>query len=185
MRDLSVSFAEEVVNLLRQGNETYLRRGRAASRRVRPASSGTVIAGVLTCSDLKEDLATIFGLEDAELFTMTRAGMMVSRDEIAGASFAADMHGVKLFLILGHSRCDVLDIYLSGGQVTPIGLRDALDDSRRATIVSGIPIVSKPDLVRVHACRMAQNLRVGLGANFGVVVGAAQFDESCGRVLFF
>lgn len=140
---------------------------------------------VLTCCDLKEDVATVFGVAPWCLFTLTRASALVETDDIARVSFAADMQGVRFVLVLGHSRCDAVDAYLRGGSVATTGVRDALDYARRAAIVGGTSTVSGTDLVRVHTCRMAQILRVGLEPRSEVTVRAAKLDESIGRVKFF
>ncbi len=174
-----------IVQLLREGNQRYLRNGRRPKRPSAGRSPEPALAAVLSCSDMKEPPASLFDLDGQELIAITNPAHVVGRDEIAAAHSASRLSGVKLGLVLGHTGCDWMDIYMGGGRVASTTLRNALDESRLAAVAVGGPRVEKRDLVRAHACRMAQTLRMALGGSSGVVVGAAKFDESSGRVTFF
>lgn len=114
---------EEVVDFLKVGNGNFaknLSRNRDIKAEVRRTSKGqTPFAAVLSCIDSRVPVETIFDLSIGDVFSFRGAGNFVDQkieenNNILGSLEFAKISGVKLILVLGHSRCGAIQAAIAG-----------------------------------------------------------------------
>ncbi len=195
--------AHEALERLREGNRRFVQ-GKPSAVATVPATlpqDQQPIAIVLGCSDARVPAELVFDQGVGELFVIRVAGNIVAPSQIGSVEFAATQFGVRLVVVLGHSRCGAViatidQLRRSSEQRSP-NLRSIVDRIRPA--VSGLmntPLVDDPDLLLREAVRLnirisANHLRSGsailedLIANQGLVVVGAEYSLETGVVDFF
>lgn len=128
---------------------------------------------VLACSDLGVSPERVFDLRPGELIVPQNAALTVDDAVAASVALAYELHGVNLLVVLGHARCCVLD----SPDKHPRGL---MRDEVRATL----RCATQGETGKVHATRVASQLRQRFAQLPELHVAAAYMDESSGRVEF-
>jgi len=64
---------------------------------------------ILGCSDSRVPIEIIFSQELGDLFTIRIAGNIVTSSQIGSIELAAEGFGVRLIVVLGHSRCGAIN----------------------------------------------------------------------------
>lgn len=91
-------------------------------------------AVVVGCSDSRVPVEMIFDQGLGDLFVIRVAGNIVAPSQVGSVEFAAERYGVRLVVVLGHSRCGAIQATLedlldpSGG--TSRNLRSIVDRIR-------------------------------------------------------
>ncbi|MCB1693849.1 MAG: carbonic anhydrase, partial [Pseudomonadales bacterium] len=123
----------------------------------------TPIAVVLGCSDSRVPVEIIFDQGLGDLFVIRVAGNVVASSQIGSVEFAAEQFGVKLVVVLGHTRCGAiqatLDELQQPTQNQSRNLRSIVDRIRPS--VAGLletELREKPEKLAAHAIR--SNVRV-------------------------
>ncbi len=95
--------ANEALARLREGNRRFV-----ASHQGPPARPGTSqepFAIVLGCSDARVPAELVFGQGFGDLFVIRVAGNIVAPSQVGSVEFAAELFGIRLAVVLGHTQC--------------------------------------------------------------------------------
>lgn len=108
----SILTASQVLNILREGNQRFLK-DTCIHRSLKidikhTATTQHPIAVVLGCIDSRVPVETIFDMSFGDLFCIRIAGNVVNNDVLASIEYACDVIGVKLIVVLGHTRCGAI-----------------------------------------------------------------------------
>jgi carbonic anhydrase len=199
--------ALEALQRLREGNLRFAssesshdtRSGR--ERRNELAAGQEPFAAILGCSDSRVPVEIVFDQGLGDLFVIRVAGNVVAPSQIGSVEFAAERFGLRLVVVLGHSRCGAIQATLEQLQ------RPRENQSRNLTsIVDRIrpaiePLLATdlrhdPDALRQHAVRAnirasVSHLRHGsqlieqLVQTSGLLVVGAEYSLETGVVDFF
>lgn len=106
--------AQEALQRLREGNQRFFSEDRSAeavasgSRRREVADNQEPFAIILGCSDSRVPAELVFDQGLGDLFVIRVAGNIVAPSQIASVEFAAERFGVRLVVVLGHSKCGAI-----------------------------------------------------------------------------
>ncbi|WP_058524635.1 bifunctional SulP family inorganic anion transporter/carbonic anhydrase [Legionella birminghamensis] len=102
----------EVLNLLREGNQRFLKDTRIHRNPKidikQTAKTQHPMAVVLGCIDSRVPVETIFDMSFGDLFCVRVAGNVVNDDVLASIEYACHVVGAKLIVVLGHTRCGAI-----------------------------------------------------------------------------
>ncbi|MFJ1266993.1 bifunctional SulP family inorganic anion transporter/carbonic anhydrase [Legionella lytica] len=117
----------QVLNILNEGNSRFL-----ADERIHrlthldvqhTAKEQHPIAIVLGCIDSRVPVETIFDMTFGDIFCVRIAGNVVNDDVLASIEYACNVVGVKLIVVLGHTRCGAIQSACNGveqGHITQL-----------------------------------------------------------------
>ncbi|KTD42111.1 bifunctional SulP family inorganic anion transporter/carbonic anhydrase [Legionella parisiensis] len=121
----------QILNILYEGNQRFLNDNlihRSNQLDIKYTAKGQhPIAIVLGCIDSRVPVETIFDMSFGDIFCVRVAGNVVNNDILASIEYACDVVGVKLIIILGHTRCGAIQSACDGvekGHIT--GLLDKI-----------------------------------------------------------
>lgn len=121
--------AYQVVELLKAGNvrfATGARINRDLGRQVNATAAGqNPLAAILSCIDSRVPTEIVFDLGVGDIFSVRVAGNVIGTKSLASLEYAVGVAGVKVVLVLGHSRC--------GAVTSSIELLSAGKDAMSAT----------------------------------------------------
>ena len=108
----SILAPHQVLNILREGNQRFLK-DTCIHRSLKidikhTATTQHPIAVVLGCIDSRVPVETIFDMSFGDLFCIRIAGNVVNDDVLASLEYACHVIGVKLLVVLGHTRCGAI-----------------------------------------------------------------------------
>ncbi|MCI5850688.1 MAG: carbonic anhydrase [Sutterellaceae bacterium] len=106
--------AREALELLRDGNERYVREGARGDtgpeRRLDTARNGqSPFAAVICCSDSRSIPEAVFACGIGDLFVIRVAGNVIDSHQLGSVEYAADHLGVRLVVVLGHTHCGAVE----------------------------------------------------------------------------
>jgi carbonic anhydrase len=117
----------QVLNILHEGNQRFLndeRIHRMNNQDVKnTAKAQHPIAVVLGCIDSRVPVETIFDMTFGDIFCVRVAGNVVNDDVLASIEYACKVIGVKLIVVLGHTRCGAIQSACDGvkqGHITQL-----------------------------------------------------------------
>jgi carbonic anhydrase len=104
---------QQVLQILKDGHERF-RSGRRLTRdlahQVNAMASGQhPLAVVLTCIDSHTPAELIFDLGMGDIISVRMGGNVTSREVLASVEFGCAIAGAKLILVMGHTRCGVVN----------------------------------------------------------------------------
>jgi carbonic anhydrase len=70
------------------------------------------MAAILGCSDSRVPVEIIFDQGLGDLFVIRVAGNVVASSQIGSVEFAAERFGIRLVVVLGHTRCGAIEATL-------------------------------------------------------------------------
>jgi len=114
---------EEALRRLALGNLRYMAGQRdyprqdLARRRETVAEGQHPFAVVVSCSDSRVPVETIFDQGVGDLFVVRVAGNVMAVDEAATVEYGAEHLGATICLILGHSKCGAVTAVAQGAPV--------------------------------------------------------------------
>lgn len=106
--------AREALTRLREGNRRFITEGQASDaptghdRRRELLAGQEPFAVILGCSDSRVPAELVFDQGLGDLFVIRVAGNIVAPSQVASVEFAAERLGVRLVVVLGHSRCGAI-----------------------------------------------------------------------------
>ncbi|KTD08940.1 inorganic transporter and to carbonic anhydrase (bi-functional) [Legionella gratiana] len=117
----------QVLNILNEGNHRFLN-GNLIHRTNQldikhTAKEQHPIAIVLGCIDSRVPVETIFDMSFGDIFCVRVAGNVVNNDVLASIEYACSVVGVKLIIVLGHTRCGAIQSACDGvekGHITEL-----------------------------------------------------------------
>jgi carbonic anhydrase/SulP family sulfate permease len=99
----------QVLDILREGNGRFQsgnRLTRDFGRQIDATCDGqTPLAAVLSCIDSRVPAELVFDLGIGDIFSARVAGNIVGTKSLGSLEYAVKVAGVKLVLVLGHTRC--------------------------------------------------------------------------------
>jgi carbonic anhydrase len=110
--------AREALQRLREGNLRFANDARSSEslisprRRAELASGQEPFAAILGCSDSRVPVEIIFDQGLGDLFVIRVAGNIVAPSQIGSVEFVAERFKTRLVVVLGHSRCGVIQATL-------------------------------------------------------------------------
>ena len=106
--------AREALERLRAGNREFAAGVRAPdvdlshARRAELAREHQPFAIILGCSDARGPAELVFNQGLGDLFVIRVAGNVVAPSQVGSVEFAAALFGIRLVVVLGHSRCGAI-----------------------------------------------------------------------------
>lgn len=117
----------QVLHILNEGNQRFLndeRIHRLSHLDIKyTAKAQHPIAIVLGCIDSRVPVETIFDMTFGDIFCVRVAGNVVNEDILASIEYACSIVGVKLIIVLGHTRCGAIQSACDGvekGHITQL-----------------------------------------------------------------
>jgi carbonic anhydrase len=203
----SMVSALDALERLRAGNSRFVSGVRSIDSLMSQTRRNDFVAGqqpfavILGCSDSRVPVEIIFDQGLGDLFVIRVAGNIVASSQVGSVEFAAERFGIRLVVVLGHTRCGAVQATLEELQ-RPSGtqsrnLRSIVD--RIAPAVEGLLATElRHDLEALvqHAARAnvrvsASSLRNGsavleqLTQKDGLIVVGAEYSLETGIVDFF
>jgi carbonic anhydrase len=112
---------DDAIALLTEGNARYLTNASLhpnmdSSRRSVTASQGQhPFASVLSCSDSRVPVEFLFDRGIGDVFVVRVAGNVLGPSEKGSIEYALDRLGIRLFVVLGHSKCGAVKAVFQEG----------------------------------------------------------------------
>jgi carbonic anhydrase len=198
--------ASEALDRLRKGNERFVQDVPAEqslsnqARRSQLAQIQQPFATILGCSDSRVPAEIIFGQGIGDLFVIRVAGNIVAPSQIGSIEYAAALFGIRLVVVLGHSRCGAvlatIQELLQPDEFQSQNLRSIVDrvkpsvESLLETELRHNPDELVRQAVRANVRMSANHLRHGssilehLIQSEGVAVVGAEYSLATGVVEF-
>ncbi|MEO1530403.1 MAG: carbonic anhydrase, partial [Planctomycetota bacterium] len=213
-RDLQErSTPEQVLETLKNGNARFVsgnRVSRDLGRQVNETAKGqNPFAAVLSGIDSRVPLEIIFDQGIGDMFVTRVAGNIVGNTALAGLEYAVAVGGVKLVVVLGHTRCGVItssvEFIGSGadvGEATGCDFLSSVVDEVSACVTKDecssaaqlpdeekqtfIDDVARRNVLRTveQVCSQSKAIRTAVESGDLRVVGAV-YDVASGRIEFF
>ena len=198
--------ADEALERLKLGNERFASNtvdlaGLASrSRREDLIERQTPFAIVFGCSDSRVPAELVFDQGLGDLFVIRVAGNIVAPSLVGSVEFSARLHGVRLVVVLGHTRCGAIQATvdeLEAPTVQRYPNLAAIVNRIRPTVQTLVDAgVGDHDALVHHATRAnvrasVSQLRTGsavleeLIANEGLRIVGAEYSLETGVVDFF
>jgi carbonic anhydrase len=108
----------EALERLRAGNRRFVSDIRDLDARMNQEHRDELVAGqkpfavILGCSDSRVPVEIVFDQGLGQLFVIRVAGNVVAASQIGSIEFAVEQLGVRLVVVLGHTRCGVVQATL-------------------------------------------------------------------------
>lgn len=100
---------DQVIEMLREGNQRFVegrRLSRDFGRQIDATAEGqNPLAAILSCIDSRVPAELVFDLGLGDIFSIRVAGNIVGTKSLGSMEFAVGVSGVKLVMVLGHTRC--------------------------------------------------------------------------------
>lgn len=110
--------ARVALDRLQEGNRRFVAGVRSLESLTSQVRRGELVAGqapfaaVLGCSDSRAPVEIVFDQGMGDLFVVRVAGNIVAPSQVGSIEFAAERYGVRLVVVLGHTRCGAVDATL-------------------------------------------------------------------------
>src|SRR5881398_3672794 len=118
--------AREALQRLREGNRRFVDDTRSSESLISPRRRAELtnrqepFAAILGCSDSRVPVEIVFDQGLGDLFVIRVAGNIVAPSQVGSVEFAAERFETRLVVVLGHSRCGVIEATLEElQQATP------------------------------------------------------------------
>ncbi len=166
-RALAATGEADPLARLMAGNKRYVASrlahpNQSAKRRAAVARKQQPFAAVLGCADSRVPPEVVLDQGIGDLFVVRVAGNVADSPGIGSLEYAVDQLGVRLVMVLGHSRCGAVDAALKaapGADLTP-GLRSLVEAIQPAIL----PVKDRPgdmldNAVRANVAHVVEQLR--------------------------
>ena len=117
----------QILNILHEGNQRFLNDERIHRMNQldvkHTAKAQHPIAIVLGCIDSRVPVETVFDVTFGDIFCVRIAGNVINNDILASIEYACNVVGVKLIVVLGHTRCGAIQSACDGieqGHITEL-----------------------------------------------------------------
>ena len=137
---------QQVLDIMREGNRRF-RTGQRLSRDFKRQVDSTAheqnpLAAVLSCIDSRVPAELVFDLGIGDIFSVRVAGNVVGTKSLASIEYGVSATGLKLVLVLGHTRC--------GAVTASVDLISRHEDVTRATGSTHLPAIVNEIEPSVH-----------------------------------
>jgi carbonic anhydrase len=198
--------ARQAYQRLREGNCRFASNvqgedGRLQTRPAELADGQEPFAIILGCSDSRVPAEIVFDQGLGDLFVIRVAGNIVAPSQIGSVEFAATRYGTQLVIVLGHSKCGVIEATIQQlrkpGDIRSRNLRSIVDFVRPsvasvlAQSLDDDPNAVIEQAVQANVRASVEQLRHGsqiledLERDEGLVIVGAEYSLETGLVEFF
>jgi carbonic anhydrase len=172
--------ADEALQRLKDGNARFVNETRnghvAESRRREVAESQNPFAIILGCSDSRVPAEIVFDQGLGDLFVIRVAGNIVAPSQIGSVEFGVARFGVKLVVVMGHSKCGAITATLE-----EIGRRSEEQSRNLRSIVDrvrpSVEALMATDLRHDHDALVAAAVRANVRASSNQLRHGSQMIE--------
>ena len=197
----------EALARLCEGNQRFVSGVRSLETLMSQTRRDDFIAGqmpfavILGCSDSRVPVEIVFDQGLGDLFVIRIAGNIVAPSQIGSVEFAVEQFGMRLVVILGHTRCGAVEATLAELQRPSVNqsqnLRSIVDRIRPSVEpLLDTPLKDDQQALAQHAIRAnvrisANHLRHGsdilerMIQEDGLMVVGAEYSLETGMVEFF
>jgi carbonic anhydrase len=129
--DAPLMSADEAIKLLKEGNSRFVSSSQKhpnqdVGRRNTTAAKGQQpFVTILSCSDSRVPVETLFDRGVGDIFVIRVAGNVANADETGSIEYAVDHLGTPLLIVLGHTKCGAVTAVAKNaefhGNIIPIG----------------------------------------------------------------
>lgn len=124
----------------------------------RPSAGQEPFAIILGCSDARVPAELVFGQGFGDLFVIRVAGNIVAPSQVGSVEFAAEVFGIRLAVVLGHTQCGAvaatLEVLRQPRDHTSPNLRAIVERMRPAIEpLLGTPVAKDPAALAAEATR--------------------------------
>jgi len=203
--------AREALERLREGNQRFVANLSSEGvplphpKRIELATEHQPFAVVLGCSDARVPAEIVFDQGLGDLFVIRVAGNIVAPSQIGSIEFAVSRYGIRLVVVLGHTRCGAIRATVEElqrpAETQSRNLRSIVDRVRPSVEgLLGTELRDDIDALMRHAVRAnisvsVSHLRYGsdvleqlirnerllvVGAEYSVETGVVDFFEGSG-----
>src|SRR3954465_6037475 len=103
---------DHAIEILKEGNERFiknLKANRNLLQQVNETSDGQFpFAAILSCIDSRTSAELIFDQGLGDIFSIRVAGNILNEDILGSMEFATKLAGVKIIVVLGHTKCGAI-----------------------------------------------------------------------------
>lgn len=188
---------DEALKRLKEGNQRYAA-GHAACRDF-AADLATLTQGqypfasILSCADSRVAPELVFDQGLGDLFVVRVAGNVLNENALASLEYGSEFLGVRLILVLGHSKCGAVDAAIKvvqDNETLPGHLPGLIDQIKPAVLAaeqtspSDLLSAAIEENVRqtVHHVSTAQPVLSALIADGKLTVAGGTYDLATGMV---
>ena len=104
--------SKDALNLLMEGNKRFInntpRQYDTIKIREETKNHQYPFASILSCSDSRTNIDTIFDQNLGDLFSVRLAGNIASKEAIGSLEFSCTQLGSKVIVVMGHSNCGAI-----------------------------------------------------------------------------
>ena len=204
---------QQVLEILQEGNRRF-QNGESLTRDFRrqvgaTAGGQTPMAAVLSCIDSRVPAELVFDLGIGDIFSARVAGNIVGSKSLGSMEYAVGVAGVKLVMVLGHTRCgavtssvkllgDKADVEQATGcqhlhkivdEIAPCVVSSELDQFKKRSAEdqeSFVDEVAKRNVLRTVEEITKRSSVIGQACRDGnVLVIGALYDVKSGAIEFF
>jgi carbonic anhydrase len=191
---------EQVIDLMRQGNERFRRgerKNRDYLREQQASASGQYPAAVLlSCIDSRAPAEVIMDLGIGDIFNCRLAGNVDNLDILGSMEFACKVAGAKLVLVMGHTACGAIKGAIDNAQLGNLtGLLAKIRPAVQATVYAGERVASDYAFVdavarknvemTVASIRKNSPVLANLETHGSIRIRGAMYNLQTGVVEFF
>jgi carbonic anhydrase len=180
----------EALHKLKQGNEDYLHTNVNPVWLTQDVRDMTAVHGqkpyaaVLSCSDSRVPPEHVFSAGIGDLFVVRTAGNIVGDFELGSLEFAVKALGVKLILILGHTKCGAVISAFNGAE--PGGYINSIIEEIKPHITEAKTSCEAEILNIKHSYNRVMRSEVisALAQSGEIIVTTAMYDIETGKAEF-
>ena len=184
---------DRAIEMLLNGNKRFLENNflnRDYSSQVNDTSSGQYpFAAVLSCIDSRVPVELIFDQGIGDIFSARVAGNIVNEDMLGSIEYACKVAGLKLILVLGHSKCGAVTAACKNvelGNITALlsKIKPAIESFSNLVLdENGVEQVIVENVKKsIESIRKDSPILKEMEANNEIKIVGAVYDVSTGHV---
>ena len=188
----------DALKMLKEGNKRFAT-GRSLQRSLTSQVKATAksqypFAAILSCMDSRASAELVFDQGIGDVFSLRVAGNVVDEDDLGSLEYAAQVAGVKLVVVMGHSSCGAVkgaidDVKLGNLTALLAKIRPAVDsigghaDSHDMALVARVSEANVRQSMREIRERSPVLKKLFDSGAVGLV--GAMYDLETGKVTFY
>lgn len=182
---------DKVIEMLREGNNRFIKKSNSEreyhSEIKETSQSPAPWAIIHRCMDSRVLPEIIFDIGVGEVFVTGVAGNVINDDITGSMEFACEVTGVKLILILGHTKCIAVESAMNKvemGKVTGIleKISPAVDASKNKNDLTSITELNIKN--SIEHLRSSSKIISDLEKAGEIKISGAMYDVESGKVTF-
>ncbi len=193
--------SEQILEVLKNGNERFIN-GRSSEKYLKHQVNATALgqnpfAVILSCIDSRTTTEHIFDLGLGDIFSVRIAGNILNSDILGSMEFAVQEAGVKLIVVLGHTKCGAImgacnqvkfDNFtsISNKIENAIAMEKTVIENRNGKNIDFVNKVSEQNVFYViEKIKEGSNIIKNYEKDLKVKIVGAMYDIEIGKVDFY